>query len=320
MPSGVTSISTSPVIDSNFPDPAYIKVGGTYWAFATNKHADPHSGQINVQVARSNDFQDWDLLGDVDALPTVGAWSIGSHVWAPDVVQLDDGSFLLYYSAPPRTEPSKHCVGTATSKNVTGPYTPAAQPLICPLDQGGAIDPEGYKDADGTRYVIYKVDGNSMNRPGESFRSTPIMLQQVQADGVTRVYDPIQLLDRSERDGTLIEAPAMARYQPKDHSKPPVYVLFYSSDDFTTPNYDVSYATSSSVKGPFARSNAALLKTGDAGNKLVGPGGLDCGVDSTQVVFHSIRTSSDDGSVQELIRTMWTANLTVTDDGDLKIT
>ena len=315
-PAQPSNVLSGPAVDSNFADPAYIKLDDTYWAFATNKYVVHQDGQINIQISKSTDFETWDLL-DIDALPVVGDWSAGFQVWAPDVVQLDDGTFVLYYSAAAKADPGKHCIGSATSKNVTGPYTPSPQALVCPLDQGGVIDPEGFKDADGTRYLIYKIDGNSLNKPDEALHPTPLMLQQVSADGVTFVGAPIQLLDRTESDGPLIEAPAMARYVPKDPAQAPIYVLFFSSNVFTGPSYDVSYATASSVRGPFVRSNSRLLKTGDAANKLVGPGGLDCGVDSTQVVFHSIKQSA--GQANNIVtRTMWTGDLAVAGNGDVE--
>ena len=53
---------------------------GTWYAFSTN------SGGKHVPVANSADFVTWTLTGQ-DALPTVGAWSTGTNVWAPDVIQ-----------------------------------------------------------------------------------------------------------------------------------------------------------------------------------------------------------------------------------------
>jgi beta-xylosidase len=75
------SFSNGPLLQENFPDPAFIKVGDTYHAFATNSNGKkaPH--------ATSNDFNTWTLTGD-DALPNVGAWSTGANVWASDVIQL----------------------------------------------------------------------------------------------------------------------------------------------------------------------------------------------------------------------------------------
>lgn len=75
-----------PVITQNFPDPSIIEVNGTYYAFATNNKGEKDS-MIHIQVATSTDFKKWAVTGE-DALPTVGAWSVGHRVWAPDVVQL----------------------------------------------------------------------------------------------------------------------------------------------------------------------------------------------------------------------------------------
>lgn len=74
------AFSNGPVITSNFPDPAFINVGGTYYAFATS------NGAQNVQIATSPDFITWTVTGN-DALPTIPSWSTGD-VWAPDVVQV----------------------------------------------------------------------------------------------------------------------------------------------------------------------------------------------------------------------------------------
>ncbi|MCJ1419760.1 hypothetical protein MMC32_006116 [Xylographa parallela] len=292
-----------PVVASNFADPAFIEVNGIYYAFATNKYVNPHPGQVNIQIAVSTDFSTWNLM-DIDALPHVGNWSTGSYVWAPDVVQLDDGTFVMYYSARHAIKLKRHCVGVATSKNITGPYTPQAQPVVCPLSAGGAIDPDGFHDADGSRYLIYKVDGNSLNNITGTTNPTPLMLQQVSSDdGFTLIGGPTQLLDRTKADGPLIEAPSMMRSTSGNSS---VYVLFFSSNVFTTWHYDVSYATSTTgVKGPYIRSSQPLLQTGDDSGRLFGPGGLDVGVGGQKVVFHS----GYDG--HSIVRQLWTGEIAV---------
>ena len=70
-----------PAIISNFPDPAIITVGSTYYAFATG------SDGLNIPIVTSSDGATW-TNAYTDALPNVGAWSNGQNVWAPDVVQL----------------------------------------------------------------------------------------------------------------------------------------------------------------------------------------------------------------------------------------
>lgn len=75
------TFESGPLLSQNFPDPSYIQINETYYAFSTNNDG------INVPIATSTDFQTWTTLDD-DALHTVGSWSNGSEVWAPNVVQV----------------------------------------------------------------------------------------------------------------------------------------------------------------------------------------------------------------------------------------
>ncbi|RDW69292.1 arabinanase [Coleophoma cylindrospora] len=267
------------LITSNFPDPGLV-IGkdGKYHAYATN------NGTANIPTAIADSLSGpWSVVGN--ALPTTGAWSNGANVWAPDVLQVADGSFVMYYTAEVVGGNGHHCVGTATSSVATGPFTPQDSVLACPLSQGGAIDPAGFIDADGTNWVVYKIDGNSIGNGGTCDNtvapivSTPIMLQQMAADGITAVGDPVQILDRGDADGPLVEAPSLVR------TSAGTYILFFSSNCFSTTLYDVSYATASSVKGPYTKSSAPLLVTGDYG--LQAPGGATVAKDASAIVFHA---------------------------------
>ena len=217
----------------------------------------------------------------------------------------------MYYSDEFALSPAHHCVGVATSKTVTGPYTAAANPLACPLSEGGAIDPDGFQDVDGKRYVTYKVDGNSIGHGGECNNAvapivpTPIRLQEVAADGVTPIGAPTTVLDRDDLDGPLIEAPSLHR------SQEGIYFLFYSSNCYSGPLYDTSYATANSVTGPYTKSATPLFITGDGAN-LVGPGGADIIHDGTRVVFHSHLNGASGSKAKRdsPARGMWTAELT----------
>ena len=118
------------------------------------------------------------------------------------------------------------------------------------------------------------------------------MLQEVGADGVTKVGAAVQILDRDDSDGPLIEAPSLHR------SNEGIYFLFFSSNCFTTPRYDTSYATATSVNGPYTKAGRPLLITGD-GPDLVGPGGLDIITDGSMVVFHGHMTVKQLPSLQK---------------------
>ncbi|EXJ80384.1 hypothetical protein A1O1_08528 [Capronia coronata CBS 617.96] len=333
---GVSAPSTNPfasvigpLVETNFPDPAIIHVDGVSYAFATNNRG-VGGEMIHIQVATSSDNQTWTLSDHHDALPQVAAWETGTRVWAPDVIQLDDGSFVLYYTDALASTPRFHCVGAATSRNVMGPYAPLDHPIACPdiLTKGGAIDPDGFQDpATGKRYVVYKTDGNSIGHGGSCNNGiapivpTPIMLQEVGSDGISLVGDAIQILDRDDFDGPLIEAPSLHR------SEEGIYFLFFSSNCYTTPKYDVSYATATSIYGPYTKSGRPLLVTSDA--DLVGPGGLDIIKDGDLVVFHGHMTFSNDPTLKKeaeeiakstgkpikdvnlpLVRGMWSATTT----------
>jgi beta-xylosidase len=201
----------------------------------------------------------------------------------------DDGTFIMYYSATTAARPdgSKHCVGAATSPTILGPYTGLADALFCPLSKGGAIDASGFKDRDGKRYVVYKVDGNSIGRGGACGNTvapivgTPLMLQPVAADGHTFTGNAVAILDNDgAADQGILEAPVLTR------SRGGIYFLFFSSGCFASSGYTVSYATATSLKGPYTRAGSPLFKTGD-GNGLKAPGGMSVWGDNRHMVLHA---------------------------------
>ncbi|KAJ5740170.1 hypothetical protein N7493_000042 [Penicillium malachiteum] len=296
---GVANSESTLAIDADFPDPCVIQTGDSYYAFATSGNG------VNVQVASSSDFVTWDLMSGADALPgPFPSWVASSPaVWAPDVIQRDDGTYVMYFSAASSQDSSKHCVGAATSTSITGPYTPEDDVLACPLDQGGAIDADGFKDGD-TYYVVYKIDGNSLDGDGTT-HATPILLQELNSDAVTPNGGTTQLLDRDDNDGPLIEAPSLANVDG-------TYYLSFSSNTYDTTSYDVSYATASALTGPYTKTqapNAPLLVSGDPSNfgNLAGPGGADFNGDGSKIVFHAF----ENGQTIDKGRAMYVADINV---------
>ena len=177
-------------------------------------------------------------------------------------------------------------------------------PLKPHPSQGGAIDAAGFADSDGSLYVVYKVDGNSLGGGGicgngDLSHPTPIMLQAVEADGVTPTGDPTEILNRDAADGPLVEAPDLILVDG-------TYYLFFSSNCFNGPDYDTSYATASAVGGPYTKASSPLLVSGGDGGALNSPGGATAGPDGTQMVFHS-----DSVADNPSVRQMWTAGITV---------
>ncbi|KAF2145987.1 glycoside hydrolase family 43 protein [Aplosporella prunicola CBS 121167] len=286
-----------PVISSDFPDPSIRRVGDTWYAFGTTVN----NGAIHVQIAKSSDFQSWTVTGK-DALPNLPSWVYKDKplVWAPDVIQNDAGKWVLYFSAS--KDAKYHCIGTATSDVIEGPYTPQDAAWACPLDQGGAIDASSFVDSDGSRYVTYKIDGNAKGNGGvcnngvAPIQSTPIMQQKVAGNGIDKIGGAYQLLDRSDGDGPLIEAPSIGKLADGR------YVLFFSSNCYSTINYDVTYALADSVSGPYTKHGPLLVSQGKYG--LWSPGGASVTADATKIVFHAYLNAGSS------IRGMYTADIT----------
>lgn len=274
-----TDEAKTPVLNHDFPDPSIIQGTDGWYAVATA------SGSVRVQVAKAPaPSGPWTLL-DQDLFTDAGAWTNGKDIWAPDIRQVDNGSYVMYYSAQLNNS-TRHCLGVATASNILGPWATSAEPWHCDYDLGGTIDSSGFYDAsDNTRWVTYKIDGNSIGHGGSCdntvapILATPLMLQQVAADGVTKIGAPVQILDRTDDDGPLVEAPNIVR------SSGGRYILFFSSHCFTSTGYNVKYATATSVKGPYTRGGEALLETNDF--NLTSPGGGTSVVEGGLMVFHA---------------------------------
>ena len=191
----------------------------------------------------------------------------------------------MYYSGEAKEFVRHHCVGVAVSNGTdpTGPYIPQPHPLSCRLDQGGSIDPAGFLDQDGTRYVLFKLDGNSIGNGGDCnngippIKPTPILLQRVAEDGFTPVGDAVEILDRDDSDGPLVEAPYLV-------FQDGIYYLFYSTHCFTDPKYDVRYATATNITGPYTKTGT-LINGPRSGLKSPGGGTVcPCG---DRMLFHA---------------------------------
>lgn len=91
----------------------------------------------------------------------------------------------MYYCAVPTATASKekHCIGAATSLNITGPYTPQNTPITCPPVGGGcgAVGPDGFVQGN-DRYVVFK-NGSAFDPDHISH----VALLKVAADGYTTI-------------------------------------------------------------------------------------------------------------------------------------
>jgi hypothetical protein len=268
----VAAVAARPVlvIDDDFPDPDVSRFGDRYYAYSTN------NGHGNVPVASAPSVGGpW--TRHPDAMPRLGGWAVGGWTWAPDVSRLDDGRYLLYYTARAADiHGGRQCIGAAYAASPLGPFTAhGTGPLVCDPGEGGDIDASSFVDTDGRRYLLYKDDGNAIGQ------QTSLWLQRVAPDGVTFRGARRELLrtDRVEEHG-VIEAPVLTKVKEQ-------YVLFYSLGGFAGDAYQTSYAASGSLTGPYAKAYRSLMTTATLGT-VRGPGGADIVREpgGDHIVFH----------------------------------
>jgi beta-xylosidase len=154
--------------------------------------------------------------------------------------------FVLYYTAhaPDVKRPDgngSQCITLAVSDRPEGPFVDSStKPLVCQADLGGSIDATPFVDADGSRYLIWKNDGNCCGL------KTRFSIQLLSDDGLklTGKATDMGVVNDEPWEGGLIEAPTLIL-------KDGTYYLFFSGNGYDTEFYAVGYATSKTVLGPY---------------------------------------------------------------------
>ncbi len=261
-----------PVFATDFPDPFVLPDGAGFLAYATN----PSGFRANVQMARSANLVDWQLLTDADgklhdAMPRLPAWAKPGFTWAPEVVRIAD-RYVLYFTARERRS-DLQCVGVAQSVDPRGPFVADdAGPLVCQREEGGSIDPSAFTDSDGQRYLYFKSDGNNPR----FLRPSRLFVQRLAPDGMRLVGEAWALLTNDQHwEWRVVESPTMVRNPAGG------YTLFFSANHFgwerdqRLSNYAVGYARCESATGPCtkAKENPILYSYyTPAAGCLSGPG------------------------------------------------
>lgn len=265
------AVGFEPVVDRDFPDPDVLESGGRHYMYATN------DSRRNVQVAESDDLVEWTVL-DEDALPELPGWIIPGKTWAPEVTEVTPGNFVMYTTAT-NFSPSVQCIAVATSTSPTGPFVVQGDAmLVCPAEEGGAIDASTFRAADGTLHLLWKNDGNCCGH------DTWLQIAPLAADGLSLTGPPQRLLMQTlDWEGDLVEAPTLVEREGVLH-------LFYSANFFGDESYAVGHATASGLAGPWTKDEAPFFSTGSTDGALVGPGGQDVVTDAAGddvFVFHA---------------------------------
>ena len=264
-PVGKDRVVPGKVYGGDFPDPSVLRVGGVYYAYATN------TSGLNVPVLFSTNLSSWRAVPGTstnptgDALPRTAVWSAGTErsdgrfratTWAPSVNRLRNGRYVMAYATQVAGQGSKMCISVATSMKAAGPFVDrTTRPTICP--PRGAIDPQIWLAPDGRPWIYWKVD----RRPAQLY------VTRMEPDGTTitngaRNSYALAAVKQSW-EGTVVENPSMIRYQGR-------YYLFYSANAYTTSKYATGYLICKTWYSGCKRAKKPLLKSkGD----VAGPGG-----------------------------------------------
>jgi hypothetical protein len=268
-PAPAGASSSAPVYAKDFPDPDVIDVAGTYYAYSTQVYL------TDIPTMQSTDLVHWSQ--PTDALPNLPSWAAWGFTWAPSVVQTGPTSFVMYYTVRDAAF-TRQCISVATSNAPSGPFVDRSSgPLVCQLDHGGSIDPTGYTDALGNRYLVWKSDDNSLAQP------THLFGQAVSPDGLSLRGAPVQLLNADQPwEAGVIEGPDMVL-------SGGVYYLLYGGNHWDQSSAAIGYATCRGPLGPCTKvtdSGPWMASHGSA----VGPSGPTAFTDSSgrsQLAYHA---------------------------------
>jgi hypothetical protein len=274
-------LNDQPIYDGNFADPFALRTPNTLYIYASSSGPSRNNAAANVPViglARNNGFAG-KFVGD--ALPNPPKWTVPRFQWGPAVWAQSDGTYVLYYSTPATiplgclgTPPAVGCVRTttgetaaacisrATATNPAGPFVDnSSSAFVCPIDEGGAIDPSVFVSPDGTAYLLWKSDGDCCHK------ATVIYSQQLSSDGLSTVGPPHQMIGATQPwEGGLVEGPSMIE-ENND------FWLFYSANTWGNSHYGIGLARCASAIGPCSKPLDHAWLASQGNDK--GPGGQE---------------------------------------------
>ena len=216
----------------------------------------PQVGYLNVPVATSPDLRHWSPPRD--ALPQLPAWAgVGPHLGPRGRAARWPLPAVLHRLSQ---SSGRQCIGVATSAPATGPFAPAAVPLVCQTQLGGSIDPYPFVDRGGNLFLLWKADPNAIGQPStlspSAWRPTASPL----------IGQPVALLtSQAAWEQPLIENPALV-------AAGRTYLLLYSGGWWESGGYAIGYATCATPLGPCTKATVDAAAARQRGDQA-GPGG-----------------------------------------------
>jgi xylan 1,4-beta-xylosidase len=265
---GTDAFFQNPVLAGDHPDPSIIRVGLDFWATSTSSEWGPQ-----FPLLHSTDLVNWELMGSV--FPHRPEWAT-ANFWAPEISEFK-GRYYVYYVGRKRGGPL--AVAVAIADKPSGPYTDHG-PLVAQED--GSIDPVPVTDTNGVRYLVWKEDGNSRNRP------TPIWAQKLNDEGTRLVGDAREFIRNDAAwEGKLVEGPFILR-------RNGWFYLFYSGNGCCGLgcNYALGVARAHSLFGPWEKNPGNPILDGNETWKCPGHGSIVTDASGRYwLLYHAYSTS-----------------------------
>ena len=234
-----TAFSQELVLPGDHPDPSVVKIGDDYWAVATTSNWMPA-----FPIYQSKDLKNWTKKSV--AFKVLPEWA-DFYLWAPEITY-DNGKVYMYYTA--HKKGGNLCIGVAVADKPDGLYTDLG-PLMC--QEAGSIDAFPMRDNDGKLYMIWKEDGNSVQKP------TPIWAMEMKEDRTALIGEKKELFrgDQPWENG-LVEGVSMVKNG--DY----FYAIYAAAGCCGIKcNYGTGIARSKSLLGPWEKyaNNPVLAST-----------------------------------------------------------
>lgn len=212
-------------------DPTIFSYQDRYYLYGTD-----HAGK-GIEVYESGDLHGWSGPAGRDsgfALKKGQTYGTG-RFWAPQVFRYQ-GRFVMAYAA------DEH-IAIAWSDSPLGPFTERSPH---PLMAEKAIDP--FIFSGGGKVYLYYVKLQEGNRIYVSELSDDLSHVKPGTDAacVNAVVDPQPWENTQNSSWTVTEGPTVLKHDGW-------YYLFYSANDFRSPDYAVGYAVSRTPRGPWKK-------------------------------------------------------------------
>lgn len=151
-------------------DPSVVRdTDGTYYIFGSHLASAKTDDLINWQmISNKVSIKNKLMPNAIAEMPETFSWAQTGTLWAPDVIQLSDGRYYMYYCACEGSSPLSD-LGIAVSDKIDGPYKDLGLILKSgmttePSEDGdtydatvqpNVVDPSVYFDQEGRLWMMY---------------------------------------------------------------------------------------------------------------------------------------------------------------------